>query len=216
MDSRTEIFGTNMFSVSKGGHQNTSQRLTATHGDHLIVNGIYMTSIGKLNKRLIAEKLMEPLLAKTYHVFTQDDEREWSDKRDLPISEPLFGQKVPKYSLTNPTSLTIKREGSTQSDDYNPPIRDFHGKNKQNTENSFEKQPPRWEERPQPKCKRPEYSQNYTKIRIDTPVIMIALITSYLFSTIFVGKLVYNTNTTLKPLHTCLTERQKISTSIVF
>ncbi|RKF76302.1 hypothetical protein GcM3_079029 [Golovinomyces cichoracearum] len=31
MDSRTEIFGTNMFSVSKGGHQNTSQRLTAIH-----------------------------------------------------------------------------------------------------------------------------------------------------------------------------------------
>ncbi|RKF74820.1 hypothetical protein GcM1_237037 [Golovinomyces cichoracearum] len=29
--------------------------------DHLIVNGVYMTSIGKLNKRLIVEHLMEPL-----------------------------------------------------------------------------------------------------------------------------------------------------------
>ncbi|RKF96037.1 hypothetical protein GcM1_020001, partial [Golovinomyces cichoracearum] len=62
--------------------------------DHLIVNGVYMTSIGKLNKRLIAEQLMEPLQAKTYHIFTEENEREWSDKRDLPISEPSFGQKV--------------------------------------------------------------------------------------------------------------------------
>ncbi|RKF53370.1 hypothetical protein GcM3_219039, partial [Golovinomyces cichoracearum] len=118
--------------------------------DHLIVNGVYMTSIGNLNKRLIAEQLMEPLQAKTYHVFTQEDEREWSDKRDLPTSEPSFGQKVQKYSSTIPTSPTIKREGLTQPDDYPPmnlAIRDFHGKNKQNTENSFEKQPQKWEER---------------------------------------------------------------------
>ncbi|KAI6251337.1 hypothetical protein HI914_00038 [Erysiphe necator] len=102
-----------------------------------------MTSIGKLNERLIAEQLMEPPQAKTYHVFTQDDEREWSNKRDLSISEPSFGQK----------------RVSTQSNDYPPidlPIRDFYGKNKQSTENSFEKQLQKWEERPQPKCKQLE------------------------------------------------------------
>ncbi|RKF59874.1 hypothetical protein OnM2_056025 [Erysiphe neolycopersici] len=96
--SNTDI---NRFERSK--HLATVERHIRTRlRDRLIVNGVYMKLIGNINKKLIADQLMEPLQAKDYHKFTQKDEIERSDKRVLPTSKSLISLEIHDDLSTDP------------------------------------------------------------------------------------------------------------------